>query len=131
MHDLLSTHNAASISYDFTLISKQGKLNRKSYLEPSVILVDSGSKLDSLSFANKGPQLWVVIQTEVVSHKIPVETVASPLLLLVQQVRGCSQAETEQPYEYVISCCSQKETKNCRINLSTLGDVCVHVCECV
>lgn len=65
-------------------------------LEASVIFGDFVCKFDLLSLAQELPQLRPVVHAQVVAHKVPVETVPSPLLPVQQQVGSWRHAGRRQ-----------------------------------
>lgn len=60
----------------------------RTYSESSVELHHNVSKVNPLPTANKLPDLWMVVSSNVVAHKVPVEAVPAPLLLVQQDVRS-------------------------------------------
>lgn len=56
------------------------------HLEPAVIFHYNVCKVDSLSAAHKLPYLRVVVSANVISHKVAVDAVSPPLLLVQEKV---------------------------------------------
>ena len=67
---------------------KQVKIKSYTDLESPVEFLDGVGELNPLPPADKGTQLWTVVQANVVAHKVPVQTVSPPLLLVEEDVRG-------------------------------------------
>lgn len=59
------------------------------HLEPPVVLVDCLCEVHPLPLPHQGPQSRVVVQSDVVPNKVPIQAVATPLLLANKQVGGC------------------------------------------
>lgn len=59
-----------------------------SYPESSVKLHHDVSKVNPFSAANKLSDLGMVVGSDVVTHKVPVDAVPAPLLLVQQDVRS-------------------------------------------
>lgn len=59
-----------------------------SYPESSVELHHNVSEVNPLPAADKLSDLWMVVSSNVVTHKVPVYAVPAPLLLVQQDVRS-------------------------------------------
>lgn len=59
-----------------------------SHLKPSVIFVDRVSKIYSFSLAHKLAKLWLILHTQVVSHKIAIDAISAALFEAIQNVGG-------------------------------------------
>lgn len=60
----------------------------KSYPESSVELHHNVSEVNPLPAANKLPDLRMVVRSNVVADKVPVDAVPAPLLFVEQDVRS-------------------------------------------
>lgn len=58
------------------------------HLEPAIEFIDRICKVDALPLGQKLSQLRPLLQSEVVSNKVPVDAVLPPLLGVVQDVRS-------------------------------------------
>lgn len=72
------------------------------HLESPVVLVDSLCKVHSLSLPHEGPQSRVVVQADVVAHKVPVEAVTPPFFLADKQVGGCKRKGINESLKIVV-----------------------------
>lgn len=59
-----------------------------SYPESSVELHHDVSEVNPLPAADKLPDLWMIVGSDVVAHKVPVDAVSAPLLLVQEDVRS-------------------------------------------
>lgn len=64
------------------------KNERSDHLEPAVKLVDRICKVDPLPFGQELSQLRFLLQSEIISNKVPVDAVLPPLFGVVQDVGG-------------------------------------------
>lgn len=73
----------------FLLVEFSESKHNKVHLKPAIKLVDWISKVDTLPFGQKLSQFRPLLQAEVVSNKVSVDTIFPPLLGVVQDVWGC------------------------------------------
>lgn len=73
----------------FLLVEFSESKRNKVHLKPAIKLVDWISKVDTLPLGQKLSQFRPLLQAEVVSNKVSVDTIFPPLLGVVQDVWGC------------------------------------------
>lgn len=59
------------------------------HLEAAVVLGDRVSEVHTLPLGQELTQLWPLLQPQVVSNKVPIDAISSPLLLVQQDVGSC------------------------------------------
>lgn len=86
----------------FLLVRLKGRKSDRDYLKPAIKLVDWISEVDTLPLSQKLTQLRLLLQTEVVSNKVSIDTVLPPLFGVEQDVWGWWTKVANNSCEYVL-----------------------------
>ena len=86
-HSLAGQHKVPFVRLQMSIFARWKLLRFGGfYLKSPVVLVDGLGKLNLVSLADQGAQLWVVVHADVVAVEVSVDRMSPPLLLLEENI---------------------------------------------